>query len=978
MNLRFPLLTSLFIILSFSAFTQNPFGIAIDHLKRSGNYFDADLADIIVTDQYQTKHNGLTHVYLQQRIGGIEIDGATVNYNILEDGKINSHGGRFINNLKDRIYARKPSISATKALQIVLSNLEIESSSFPSIIEYSAGNDKKVIFEKGDIAHENIPARLIYVIDEEEKLRLSWELNVYEKSAENAWVIALDALNGEVLKKQNLVLHCSFGGGFETAIHKNVKNPKSIISIKQNASLTNDSYKVFAFPVESPNHGDRTLEVSPWDVAGDAGTLGWHDDGSNESDHTKGNNVDAYEDNNNSNSPTGGNDARADGGPNHEFDFTLDLEADPLTQQDPIITNLFYWNNILHDVMYQYGFDEESGNFQEDNLDRGGLGSDYVRAEAQDNINGSGNNANFYTPSDGNNPRMQMYLWDPVVKDSLEVNAPESVEGKYVMALAAFGGDLDDPLTGNVVEVDDGSNNPSLGCNDLDNGDDINGNIALIDRGSCQFGTKCLNAQDAGAIAVIVCNNVSGNPITMGGGNDGDQVTIPAVMIRKDDCETIRVELENGLNVTMEDTFSPKLDSDLDNGVITHEYTHGISNRLTGGAGNVGCLNNAEQMGEGWSDFYALWMTTQSDDDHNDPRGMGTYLLGEPIDGDGIRPTPYSTSFTINASTYEDIDNSSEISVPHGIGYLWCTMLWDLNWALINAHGYDSDLYNSGGSAGNLVAMQLIMDGLKIQPCSPGFEEGRDAILEADTTNNGGANGDIIWNVFARRGMGYSADQGSSGSRFDGSAAFDLPPDVPSMDDEDLFGIAPLPVELTAFIVLANNDEKRIELHWSTFSETNNKGFEIQRRNNNKNTFENIGWIDGAGDSQTELNYRFYDKDIETNDFYYYRLKQVDFDGTFSFSNIKTAKLNGLNTEIDVYPNPTNALVFIKLPESYTGKILLKVLDAKGRLMDKQFFDALGNAEFEINFTNHPEGIYFVKLEMQNGKVVTKRVVVKR
>src|SRR5690606_7188110 len=65
--------------------------------------------------------------------------------------------------------------------------------------------------------------------------------------------------------------------------------------------------------------------------------------------------------------------------------------------------------NVIHDVAYQFGFDEAGGNFQENNYGNGGLGSDYVHAEAQD---GSGvNNANFATPPDGQNPRMQMYIW---------------------------------------------------------------------------------------------------------------------------------------------------------------------------------------------------------------------------------------------------------------------------------------------------------------------------------------------------------------------------------------------------------------------------------------------------------------------------------------------------------------------------------------------------------------------------------------
>jgi len=77
---------------------------------------------------------------------------------------------------------------------------------------------------------------------------------------------------------------------------------------------------------------------------------------------------------------------------------------------DASTSNLFFWNNIIHDVFWQYGFTEISGNFQENNFDRGGLQNDAVQANAQD---GSGfNNANFATPPDGQRPRMRMYVWN--------------------------------------------------------------------------------------------------------------------------------------------------------------------------------------------------------------------------------------------------------------------------------------------------------------------------------------------------------------------------------------------------------------------------------------------------------------------------------------------------------------------------------------------------------------------------------------
>jgi hypothetical protein len=163
-------------------------------------------------------------------------------------------------------------------------------------------------------------------------------------------------------------------------------------------------------------------------------------------------------------------------------------------------------------------------------------------------------------------------------------------------------------------------------------------------------------------------------------------------------------------------------------------------------------------------------LTLEPGDQPEDIRGIGTYALGQPTDGNGIRPAPYSTDFGVNDYTYGDIPG---LAVPHGVGFVWATMLWDLNWALIEEYGFDSDFYY--GTGGNNIAMQLVIDGLKLQPCSPGFVDGRDAILEADEIANGGANRCLIWEVFANRGLGLSADQGSNGSSNDGVEAFDIP-----------------------------------------------------------------------------------------------------------------------------------------------------------------------------------------------------------
>ena len=119
-------------------------------------------------------------------------------------------------------------------------------------------------------------------------------------------------------------------------------------------------------------------------------------------------------------------------------------------------------------------------------------------------------------------------------------------------------------------------------------------------------------------------------------------------------------------------TGPAQFDSDFDNGVIAHEYGHGISNRLTGGPNNTGCLGGSEQMGEGWSDYMSLITTVKSTDNGAMARGIGNYVDGLPVTGGGIRRFPYSNDMNINPLTYSWAPGES---IPHGVGAVWCTIL---------------------------------------------------------------------------------------------------------------------------------------------------------------------------------------------------------------------------------------------------------------------------------------------------------------
>ena len=257
------------------------------------------------------------------------------------------------------------------------------------------------------------------------------------------------------------------------------------------------------------------------------------------------------------------------------------------------------------------------------------------------------------------------------------------------------------------------------------------------------------------------------------GGSGGD-----AVLAETQDSTSIN----NANFVTPPDGFAPRMQmflfnttpqrsAALDSSIIIHEYAHGLTNRLTGGPTNVACLGGQESGGEGWSDYFGLMFTMDAGDAATDARPIGTYVLGQPPTGAGLRDYPYSTNMATDPRTYDEVKTAD---IPFGVGATFGAMLWEMTWALIDRDGFDPDLIN--GTGGNITAMQLVVDGLKMQPCNPGFVDARDAILLADSLNNAGANECLLWSSFAKRGLGFSATQGSPFLRNDGTEAFDLPP----------------------------------------------------------------------------------------------------------------------------------------------------------------------------------------------------------
>jgi len=578
-----------------------------------------------VSRDYVTAHNGLRTVVWEQQLDGITIFQAVLISHTTSKGELVNISDRFVpdpnaaalRGTPDRAaLVATPGVTARQAVALGAQNVgqPVEAESVLSTGDAAAGASQRQKFTATGLKGET-DAQLTWLPMDKDTMRLCWDVILVTQQRGEMFRLLVDARTGEVLVRKCLTEY-----------------------------LTSASYRVYTSDSPSPfspgyatpqstqpTNVSRTLvTLSAMDT--NASPLGWIPDGGNE---TRGNNVDAHTDKDADNSPDL---PRPQGSPNRVFDFPMDLTTqDPTDYSPAAVVQLFYLCNWYHDKLYELGFTEAAGNFQDDNLGRGGFGNDAVQADAQDG--GGTDNANFSTPPDGAPGRMQMYVF-----------------------------------------------------------------------------------------------------------------TGP----------------------------TPRRDGDFDAEVVFHEHTHGLSWRLVGGGQALG-TTQSDGMGEGWSDFYGLSLLSQAGDDVNGnyaAGGYASYKIGGPSDTQnyyfGIRRYPYTTDMKKNPLTFNDIDpaqadncsssapyhtgmfgacDTSSADEVHNEGEVWCVTLWDARANLINKYGW---------AIGNQLILQLVTDGMKLSPPEPNFLQARDAILQADLVDTGGANSGELWAAFAKRGMGLSATSPNS------------------------------------------------------------------------------------------------------------------------------------------------------------------------------------------------------------------------
>ncbi len=768
------------------------------HSKEIG-FSQKNLDNYLVSSSY--KAAGIQYVYLNQTYKGLQVRNQ-MKVLSFKDNTLSSNAGSFIENM-EQIVTTQSTSPVLKANEAVKAAFLEEKMSAPVLGTNRQTDPRKFDFGQLQNVTEKVTGDLVwYPVYEGSKIKsvnLAWTVLVAPKGSDDMWQMLVDATNGTILGKFNLSISEHFGKS-QLVVPPLLKRPtvaltdnklQNSISSTSPSAVAGASYLVIPYPAESPSHpgGTPAVRTNPWTAApGNASALGWHSNGTTDYTISRGNNVWATEDQVAANVNSGPPATSSTSPDPLTFNFPPSFTTDPRNAafQQFAVTNLFYWNNIVHDISYQYGFDEVAGNFQANNQGRGGNGGDDVIALAQSGAAGTiGNNANFATPPDGGRPRMRMYLFDAVNTTKVRVNSPAPSIADYVAVEGSFSTanllSITGPKTGQVVYYEDnaGTNNHEA-CVPANNS--LAGKIAYINRGNCTFVLKVKAAQDAGAIAVIMVNNVAGAPIIMGGADN--TITIPAVMVSQSNGLLLAEDITAGLNVTISSTAGVVLDGDLDNGIIVHEFGHGISNRLTGGPANTSCLSNAEQGGEGWSDYFCLmlttdWATTPLTDGTRS-RYIGTYVVGQtPTAGGGFRNFPYTTNIAANTLTYANMGTGTIGTQVHNIGEIWCESIWEMTWAIIAQEGViNPNLYNFSPATlgGNSIALKLVLEGLKLQPCSPGYVDARNAILAADRNLYAGRHACAIWTAFAKRGLGYGASQGSAFSATDQTASTALPP----------------------------------------------------------------------------------------------------------------------------------------------------------------------------------------------------------
>ena len=495
-----------------AAGTGDALDIALSHVRTSTDELgvsSVDVADLFVTSQYTSRHNGVTHVNLNQRFRDLEVFGGHATVNVAGDGRVVFVGGRFVSGLTDA--SGEGGLGAAEAVEAAAAGLDLDD---PANLRVLSREDDETVLSGAGISDEPIPARLGWQ-PTTGGLRLAWRLVIDDSSTSSVWNATVDADNGRLLAVDDWTDHDSrdeltdrlgrTGGQTSSAVQTLALGP----TVFEPDSPVNDGSSYRAYPQESPDDSDRVLFTNPAD--GFASPFGWHDTNGvagAEFTITRGNNVHAYTDRDNDGVARPGRLAR------RRLRARLRLPHRPRRARAVQSCRRTSRTSSTGATSCTtsctcYGFDEASGNFQVNNYGRGGTGGDDVRCEGMD---GSGqSNANFSTPAaDGGQPRMQTMIEFGSGLPSAVTVSSGAAAGTYLAQYARYSPPATTAGTpGTLVLVNDGTGAPNDGCDAFSL---PAGAIAVVDTATaCTNHAQTLNAQNAGAVAVVIVHTTD-NP----------------------------------------------------------------------------------------------------------------------------------------------------------------------------------------------------------------------------------------------------------------------------------------------------------------------------------------------------------------------------------------------------------------------------------------------------------------------------------
>lgn len=188
-------------------------------------------------------------------------------------------------------------------------------------------------------------------------------------------------------------------------------------------------------------------------------------------------------------------------------------------------------------------------------------------------------------------------------------------------------------------------------------------------------------------------------------------------------------------------------------------------------------------------------------------------------------------------------------------------------------------------------------------------------------------------------------------------------------------GTSTLPVSLLSFGAKANNN--MVNVNWTTATEVNSKYFDIERTYDLSADFQQVGTVKAGGNSTSKINYMYQDKSVNLSKTVYYRLKQVDVDGKYSYSPVAVVEptLDGTG-KVEVYPNPFNSGVEVSFVAAKTGeKATIQVVNIAGKTVHTELVNTVsGRNNTNINLGDLQSGVYFISIEV-NGTTTNLKLV---